>query len=62
MSADAAARMGLEAWTGCKKNCLSIGRFGESGPAKRVAEELGFAAERLAELIKSVQAQKKGRA
>ena len=54
VSAEAGARMGWEAWTGCKKNCLSIERFGESAPAKRVAEELGFTAEKLSELIKSV--------
>ena len=30
-------------------NCFCIDRFGESGPAKKVAEHLGFTAEKLAE-------------
>ena len=35
-----------------KDNCFCIDRFGESGPAKKVAEYLGFTAEKLAELLK----------
>ncbi len=54
ITAEAGVKMGWEAWTGCSKNCFSIERFGESGPPKRVAEELGFTAEKLAELIKAV--------
>lgn len=35
-----------------KENCFCINRFGESGPANKVAEHLGFTAEKLAELLK----------
>ena len=35
-----------------KENCFCIDRFGTSGPAKKVAEYLGFTAEKLAELLK----------
>ena len=34
-----------------KENCFCIDRFGESGPANKVAEYLGFTAEKLAELL-----------
>ena len=52
VSAEAGVKMGWEAWTGSGKRCFSIERFGESGPAKRVAELLGFTVEKLAQLIK----------
>ena len=35
-----------------KDNCFCIDRFGESGPANKVAEHLGFTADKLAELLK----------
>ena len=35
-----------------KENCFCIDRFGESGPANKVAEHLGFTAEKLAEILK----------
>ena len=35
-----------------KRDAFSIERFGESGPAEKVAEHLGFTAEKLAELLK----------
>lgn len=35
-----------------KENCFCIDRFGESGPASKVAEHLGFTSEKLAELLK----------
>ena len=35
-----------------KENCFCIDTFGTSGPAKKVAEYLGFTAEKLAELLK----------
>ena len=35
-----------------KRDVFSIERFGESGPAEKVAEHLGFTAEKLAELLK----------
>ncbi len=35
-----------------KENCFCIDRFGTSGPAKKVAEYLGFTSEKLAELLK----------
>ena len=34
-----------------KENCFCIDRFGESGPAKKVAEDMGFTAEELAKLL-----------
>ncbi|MBR1638154.1 MAG: transketolase [Treponema sp.] len=34
-----------------KENCFCIDRFGTSGPANKVAEYLGFTAEKLAELL-----------
>ena len=34
-----------------KENCFCIDRFGESGPAKKVAEYLGFTPEKLAEML-----------
>ena len=34
-----------------KEDCFSIDRFGTSGPANKVAEYLGFTAEKLAELL-----------
>ena len=35
-----------------KENCFCIDRFGTSGPANKVAEYLGFTAEKLADLLK----------
>ncbi len=35
-----------------KRDVFSIERFGESGPAEKVAEHLGFTAEKLAEVLK----------
>ena len=35
-----------------KENCFCIDRFGESGPANKVAEHLGFTSEKLAELLR----------
>ncbi len=35
-----------------KENCFCIDRFGESGPAKKVAEDMGFTAEKFAEMLK----------
>ena len=35
-----------------KENCFCIDTFGTSGPAKKVAEYMGFTAEKLAELLK----------
>ncbi len=35
-----------------QENCFCIDRFGTSGPAKKVAEYLGFTSEKLAELLK----------
>ena len=34
-----------------KEDCFCIDRFGTSGPANKVAEYLGFTAEKLAELL-----------
>ena len=47
---EAGCRQGWERWAK-PENILSIDRFGESGPAAKVAEHLGFTAAALAELI-----------
>lgn len=49
--AEAGVRNGWEFYVSNKKDLFTIDRFGESGPAKKVAEELGFTADKLAELI-----------
>ena len=35
-----------------KENCFCIDTFGTSGPANKVAEAMGFTAEKLAKLLK----------
>lgn len=50
--AEAGVKQGWESIATSKDDCFTIDRFGESGPAKKVAESLGFTAEKLAELIK----------
>lgn len=52
ITAEAGVKTGWEGWTCNPKNIFSINRFGESGPAKLVAKELGFTAENLASLLK----------
>jgi transketolase len=47
---EAGVRSGWEQWADAE-NILSIDRFGESGPADKVAAHLGFTADALAELI-----------
>lgn len=49
--AEAGVRQGWEDIATSKSDCFTIDRFGESGPAKKVAESLGFTAEKLAALI-----------
>lgn len=49
--AEAGVKTGWEGYVSSKKDLFTINRFGESGPAKKVAEDLGFTAEKLAELI-----------
>jgi len=48
---EAGSRQGWERWAR-PENMLTIDRFGESGPAAKVAEHLGFTAAALAEIIK----------
>jgi transketolase len=48
---EAGVRQGWERWAK-PEDILSIERFGESGPAAKVAEHLGFTAKILAEMIK----------
>ncbi len=50
---EAGVKTGWEFYVGNKKDLFTIDRFGESGPAKKVAETLGFTADKLAELINS---------
>lgn len=49
--AEAACSYGWEGFVNSKKDLFTIDRFGESGPGTKVAESLGFTAEKLAELI-----------
>ncbi|MBQ3671821.1 MAG: transketolase [Treponema sp.] len=49
--AEAGVRNGWEFYVSNKKDLFTIDRFGESGPGKKVAEALGFTAEKLAALI-----------
>jgi transketolase len=49
--AEAGVRQGWERWAK-PEDILSIDRFGESGPAAKVAEHLGFTAAALAEIIR----------
>jgi transketolase len=47
---EAGVRSGWEGWAK-REDIMSIERFGESGPADKVAAHLGFTADKLAELI-----------
>ncbi len=49
--AEAGCKTGWEGYVSSKKDLFTINHFGESGPAKKVAEHFGFTAEKLAELI-----------
>lgn len=49
--AEAGVKTGWEGYVSNKKDLFTIDRFGESGPAKKIAEHLGFTADKLAELI-----------
>jgi len=52
VTAEAGIRLGWEGWTASRGDNFSIERFGESGPANKVAEHLGFTAAKLADLLK----------
>ena len=53
MVAEAGVKQGWAGWVQSpEKDIFSIERFGESGPAKKVAEHLGFTAQALAARIK----------
>lgn len=53
MIVEAGVKQGWEGWVRTPaKDIFSIDRFGESGPAKKVAEQLGFTAQALAARIK----------
>ena len=53
MVAEAGVKQGWEGWVQSpEKDIFSIDRFGESGPAKKVAEHLGFTAQALTARIK----------
>ena len=49
--AEAGVKTGWEGYVSSKKDLFTIDRFGESGPAKKVAEHLHFTADDLANLI-----------
>lgn len=52
VTAEAGIKAGWERWTASPEDCFSIDRFGESGPANKLAAHLGFTAEKLAELLR----------
>jgi transketolase len=52
VTAEAGIRMGWEGWVSSREDNFSIERFGDSGPGKKVAEHMGFTAEKLAELLR----------
>lgn len=52
VTAEAGVKQGWERWTASDEDNFSIGRFGESGPAAKVASHLGFTAENLAVLLR----------
>jgi len=51
VTVEAGVRSGWECWTKCASDSLSIDRFGESGPADKVAAHLGLTVEALAAII-----------
>ena len=52
VTAEAGISMGWDRFATSHEDIFCIDRFGESGPAEKVAEYLGFTAEKLAELLK----------
>jgi transketolase len=52
VSCEAGVKQGWERWSK-PEDIFSVDRFGESGPAAKVAEHLGFTAERLAGLLRT---------
>ena len=50
--AEAGVSMGWEGYATSCGDLFTINRFGESGPANKVAEHLGFTAQKLAERLK----------
>ncbi|QTQ13280.1 transketolase [Treponema parvum] len=52
VTAEAGISMGWDRFATSHEDIFCIDRFGESGPAGKVAEHLGFTAEKLAELLK----------
>ena len=50
---EAGVRNGWEFYVSSKKDLFTLDHFGESGPAKKVAEHFGFTSDKLAELINS---------
>ncbi|QTQ12492.1 transketolase [Treponema parvum] len=52
VTAEAGISMGWDRFATSHEDIFCIDRFGESGPAEKVAEHLGFTAEKLAELLK----------
>lgn len=52
VTVEAGVRTGWEGWTASSADNFSIDRFGESGPANKLAEHFGFTADKLAELLR----------
>ena len=55
MVAEAGVKQGWEGWVQSPDDIFSIDRFGESGPAQKVAGHLHFTAEALADRIKNTR-------
>ena len=51
--AEAGVKTGWEGYVTSKRDLFTIDRFGESGPAAKIAEHFGFTSEKLAELVQS---------
>jgi transketolase len=52
VTAEAGVRTGWEGWASSDTDVFSIDRFGESGPANKVAAHMGFTTEKLAEVLR----------
>jgi transketolase len=54
VAVEAARPMGWERWVGCDGRVLGVDRFGASAPYPRIAEELGFTAQRVYEVAREL--------
>lgn len=52
VTVEAGVRTGWEGWTNSIDDNFSVDHFGESGPADKIAEHIGFTVEKLSELLR----------